>query len=115
MADLPRPKETKAQRVERLKHAKNAWEHLDEIRAFARDGYSSIPPEWFSTYFRPWGIYTQGDGLGVVGGTGGEGKSVPFFMVRVRIPNGLLNSAQVHEIANLSAEHGNGVADITVR
>ena len=115
MADSLQPKETKAQRVERLKRAKNAWDHLEEIRGFARDGYSSIPPEWFSTYFRSWGIYTQGDGLGVVGGTGGEGKSVPFFMVRIRIPNGLLTSAQVNEIANLSAEHGNGVADITVR
>ena len=67
-------KETKAQRIERLKRAKNAWEHLDEIRAFARDGFASIPPEWIGTYFRTWGVYTQGDGLGVVGGTGGEGR-----------------------------------------
>jgi sulfite reductase (ferredoxin) len=108
-------RETKAQRIERLKRSKNAWDHLDEIRAFARDGYSSIPPEWFSTYFRPWGIYTQGDGHGVVGGAGGEGKAVPFFMVRIRIPNGLLTSAQAREIGKLSSEHGNGVADITVR
>ena len=57
-------KETKAQRVERLKQAKNAWEHFDEIRAFARNGYASIPPEWFGTYFRSWGVYTQGDGAG---------------------------------------------------
>src|SRR5271165_798664 len=108
-------KETKAQRIERLKRAKNAWEHLDEIRAFARDGFASIPPEWIGTYFRPWGVYTQGDGLGVVGGTGGEGRAVPFFMVRIRIPNGLLTSRQLHAIADLSDRHGNGVADITVR
>ena len=109
------PTETKAQRVERLKRAKNAWDHLDEIRAFARLGYASIPPEWLSTYFRPWGIYTQGDGNGVTPGSGGEGKSVPFFMVRIRIPNGLLTSHQVRTIAALSTEHGNGVTDITVR
>jgi len=115
MTDQLKPTETKAQRAERLKRAKNAWEHLDEIRAFARDGYASIPPEWFSTYFRPWGIYTQGDGHGVIGGSGGEGKSVPFFMVRIRIPNGILTSHQVREIADLSSTHGNGVADITVR
>jgi len=108
-------KETKAQRVERLKRQKNPWEHLDEIREFARQGHSSIPPEWLSTYFRPWGIYTQGDGLGVVGGSGGEGRAVPFFMVRIRVPNGLLTSHQVRTIAALSTEHGNGVADITVR
>jgi len=112
---MPELNETKAQRIERLKRSKNAWDHLDEIRSFARDGFSSIPPEWFSTYFRTWGIYTQGDGHGVIGGANGEGKSVPFFMVRIRIPNGLLTSAQVREIAALSSEHGNGVADITVR
>jgi sulfite reductase (ferredoxin) len=107
--------ETKAQRVERLKRSKNAWEHFEEIREFARKGFDSIPPEWFSTYFRPWGLYTQGDGRGVTGGVNGEGKAVPYFMVRIRIPNGLLTSTQVRAIAELSEKHGNGVADITVR
>jgi sulfite reductase (ferredoxin) len=108
-------KESKAQRVERLKREKNAWEHFDQIWDFARRGYGSIPPEWFGTYFRSWGIYTQGDGQGVVGGSGGEGKATPFFMMRIRIPNGLLTSHQLHTIAQLSEKHGNGVADITVR
>jgi sulfite reductase (ferredoxin) len=108
-------KETKAQRIERLKHSKNAWEHFDEIREFARKGYATIPPEWFSTYFRTWGVYTQGDGLGVVGGTGGEGKSTPYFMLRIRIPNGLLRSEQVRAVADIAERHARGVADITVR
>jgi len=112
---MPDLKETKAQRVERLKRAKNPWDHLNEIRQFARDGFGSIPPEWLGTYFRPWGIYTQGDGLGVVGGKNGEGKAVPYFMVRIRIPNGLLTSEQARTIADLSDHFGNGVADITVR
>jgi sulfite reductase (ferredoxin) len=112
---MPELKETKAQRLERLKREKNAWDHLDEIREFARHGHASISPDWLHTYFRTWGIYTQGDGLGVVGGTGGEGKSTPFFMVRLRIPNGLLTSHQLRTIAGLSANLGNGVADITVR
>jgi sulfite reductase (ferredoxin) len=108
-------KETKAQRVERLKREKNAWEHLDEIRQFARQGHSSIPPEWTGTYFRAWGVYTQGDGAGVVGGANGEGKATPFFMVRIRVPNGLLTSAQARVVAWLAEEHGRGVVDITVR
>ena len=112
---MPDLKETKAQRVERLKRAKNPWDHLDEIRQFARDGFASIPSEWLGTYFRPWGIYTQGDGAGVVGGKNGEGKAVPYFMVRIRIPNGLLTSEQARTIADLSDHFGNGVADITVR
>jgi sulfite reductase (ferredoxin) len=112
---MPELKETKAQRVERLKRAKNPWDHLDEIRAFALQGFDSIPPEWLGTYFRPWGIYTQGDGVGVIGGKNGEGKAVPYFMVRIRIPNGLLTSEQARSIADLSDHFGNGVADITVR
>src|SRR6266702_4524525 len=108
-------KETKAQRVERLKREKLAWDHLDEIRSFARDVYASIPPEWLGTYFRSWGIYTQGDGAGVIGGANGEGKATEFFMVRIRIPNGILTSKKVWVLVDLSEACGRGVADITVR
>ena len=107
--------ETKTQRVERLKREKNPWEGLEEIRRFARDGFDSIPPEWLGTYFRWWGIYTQGDGAGVVGGKGGEGKAVPRFMVRIRIANGLLTSHQLRTIAGLTRRFARGIADITVR
>ena len=108
-------KETKAQKVERLKREKLAWDHLDEIRDFARNGRSSVPPEWLGTYFRSWGIYTQGDGAGVVGGANGEGKATEYFMVRIRIPNGILSSDQVRVIASLSESYGRGAADITTR
>ena len=78
-------KETTAQRVERLKHEQNPWQGLDEIRRFSREGFSSIPPEWLGTYLRWWGVYTQGDGAGVIGGQGGQGRALPLFMVRIRI------------------------------
>jgi sulfite reductase (ferredoxin) len=110
-----KPAETKAQRIERLKRSKNAWDHFDEIQQFARTGFDSIPPEWLGTYFRSWGVYTQGDGVGVIGGKNGEGKAMPFFMVRIRIPNGLMRSEQVRTIARLAEKYGRGVADITVR
>jgi sulfite reductase (ferredoxin) len=112
---MPEVKETKAQRIERLKREKLAWDHLDEIREFARNGRASAPPEWLGTYFRWWGIYTQGDGAGVVGGANGEGRATEFFMVRVRIPNGILTSDQVRVLADLSENYGRGFADITVR
>jgi sulfite reductase (ferredoxin) len=108
-------KETKAQRAERLKREKNPWEALEEIRGFARDGFGSISPEWLGTYFRWWGVYTQGDGAGVIGGQGGEGKALPYFMVRIRIPNGLLTSHQLRTIADLTRQFARGTADITVR
>jgi len=108
-------KETKAQKVERLKRAKNPWEGLEEIRRFAREGFESIPPEWLGTYFRWWGVYTQGDGAGATGGQNGEGRSLQCFMVRIRIPNGLLRSDQLRTIANLTRRYAHGIADITVR
>jgi sulfite reductase (ferredoxin) len=108
-------KETKAQKVERLKRSKNPWEGLEEIRRFAGEGFESIPPEWLGTYFRWWGVYTQGDGAGVTGGQNGEGRSLQCFMVRIRIPNGLLRSNQLRTIADLTRRYAHGIADITVR
>jgi sulfite reductase (ferredoxin) len=108
-------KETKAQKVERLKREKNPWAAIDEIKEFARLGRDSVIPEWAGTYFKWWGIYTQGDGAGATGGVGGEGKATRFFMLRIALPNGLLCSDQLRAIANLSERHGRSVADITVR
>jgi sulfite reductase (ferredoxin) len=107
--------ETKAQKVERLKREKYAWARFDEIKDMARQGRAAVTPEWAGTYLRSWGIYTQGDGVGVIGGKNGEGKATEYFMVRIRIPNGLLTSTQTRAIADLADRHARGIADITVR
>ena len=70
--------ETKAQRAERLKREKNPWECLQEIRDFARQGYSAIPEAWIKTYFRWWGVYTQGDGAG--GSLSGRSSRLYFLL-----------------------------------
>ncbi|MGA8531871.1 MAG: nitrite/sulfite reductase [Acidobacteriaceae bacterium] len=114
MTAIAVPKETKAQKVERLKREKNPWEALDEIRAFARDGRASIPEDW-NLYFKWWGIYTQGDGLGVTGGKGGEGRATEYFMLRIGIPNGILNAHQARIIAGIAQQHARNLVDITVR
>ena len=98
-----------------MKRELNPWEHFPTILRFAREGFESIPAEWLNTYFRWWGVYTQGDGIGAVGGKGGEGKAVPYFMVRIRIPNGLLFSHQLRTIADFAQKGARGVADLTVR
>ena len=107
--------ETKAQRVERLKREKNPWEALDELRTFARKGFDAVPPEWLGTYLRWWGVYSQGDGFGVVGGSLGEGLSVPFLMLRIRLTNGMVTSHQLRTIASVAERYARGLADITVR
>ena len=111
----PVVKETAAQRMERLKREKNPWEYFNEVREFARQGRSSVVPEWASAYFKWWGIYTQGDGVGVTGGKGGEGKTTDYFMMRIGVPNGILNSRQLRTIADLTRQHARNLADITVR
>jgi len=107
-------KETKAQKSERLKREKNPWSAWDEVREFARLGRDSVPAEW-STYFRWWGIYTQGDGNGVTGGTGGEGKATEYFMMRIALPNGILTSSQLRVIGQITKKYANNLIDITTR
>jgi sulfite reductase (ferredoxin) len=108
-------KETKAQRAERLKREKNPWEAFDEVRAFARAGRTSVVPEWASTYFKWWGIYTQGDGVGATGGKGGEGLVSDYFMMRIGIPNGIVSASQLRVIGSLTRKYARNLADITVR
>jgi sulfite reductase (ferredoxin) len=108
-------KETKAQRAERLKREKNPWQAFDEVRAFARAGRASVVPEWASTYFKWWGIYTQGDGVGATGGKGGEGLTSDFFMMRIGIPNGIVSASQLRVIGSLARKYARNLADITVR
>ncbi len=108
-------KETKAQRMERLKRELNPWEAFDQIRQFARDGRGTISTEWAGAYFKWWGVYTQGDGAGVTGGKGGEGKATDYFMMRIGIPNGIVSSAQLRVIGEITRKHARNLADITVR
>src|SRR5690242_5477075 len=103
---VPPRRETQAQRAERMKREKNPWEHLDELREYARRGFDAIPQDWLNTYLRWWGVYTQGDGAGAIGGTGGVGRATPHFMARIRIPNGLLTAAQMRAMANASERFG---------
>ncbi|RZU39698.1 nitrite/sulfite reductase [Edaphobacter modestus] len=118
MSTTPAPaavKETKAQRSERLKLAKNPWEAWEEVREFARNGRDSVLPEWTGLYFKWWGVYTQGDGKGVTGGANGEGKATEYFMMRIGLPNGLLTSQQTRVIGQLTKKYANNLADITTR
>ena len=115
MTQFIEEKETKAQCAERLKREKNPWEAFDEIRAFAREGRASVVPDWASTYFKWWGIYTQGDGAGATGGKGGEGVASDYFMMRISIPNGIVTASQLRVIGGLARKYARNLADITVR
>src|SRR5919107_5486820 len=102
-------KETPAQRVERVKREKASWSIMDDIRRYSREGFSAIANEDLTVRFRAWGLYTQGDGRGT------RGEEMPYFMMRVRTPNGLLTSEMVRTIANLSDRYARSSIDITNR
>jgi len=114
-APPPAAKETKAQKAERLKLAKNPWEAWAEVRQFAREGRAAVLPEWAEFYFKWWGVYTQGDGAGVTGGKDGVGKATEFFMMRIGLPNGLLTSHQLRVIGDLTKKYARNLSDITTR
>src|SRR5215212_10213759 len=107
--ELTPVKETPAQRVERIKREKAPWSIMDDIRRYAREGFSAIDHDDLTVRFRAWGLYTQGDGKGT------RGDEMPFFMMRVRTPNGFLTSKMVRRITDISDEYARGSIDITNR
>jgi sulfite reductase (ferredoxin) len=102
-------KETPAQKVERIKREKASWSIMDDIRRYSREGFSAIDADDLTVRFRAWGLYTQGDGRGT------RGDEMPFFMMRVRTPNGFINSRMVRRITEISDRYGRGSIDITNR
>jgi sulfite reductase (ferredoxin) len=102
-------KETAAQRVERIKREKPSWSIMDDIRRYAPLGFSAIPPDDLNVRFRAWGLYTQGDGNGT------RGEEQPYFMMRLRTPNGLLSAEMLSTVADLADRYARGTIDITNR
>jgi sulfite reductase (ferredoxin) len=62
-----------------------------------------------------WGVYTQSDGVGAIGGKNGEGNATEYFMMRIGIPNGILTSEQVRAIGGITRKYARNIADIMVR
>ena len=92
-----------ANKIEALKAAKDGLTVKADIEHFAKIGWEAIDDDdlqhrlkWLGVFFR---------------------KSTPGrFMVRMRIPNGLINSEQMRVLASVLEKCGeHGVADITTR
>ncbi|HEX3866383.1 MAG TPA: hypothetical protein VHV78_06495, partial [Gemmatimonadaceae bacterium] len=101
--------ETAAQRVERIKRERPSWSILEDIKRYAPHGFAAIPADDLAVRFRAWGLYTQGDGRGT------RGDEQPYFMMRVRTPNGVLDSRMVRAIAGVADRYARGAIDITNR
>jgi ferredoxin-nitrite reductase len=88
-------------RIEELKREKDGLEVIADVPRYAREGWEAIDEgdrerlKWAGVFFR---------------------RQTPgHFMMRVRIPNGISNAAQLRAIAEIGQEFGKGFCDITTR
>src|SRR5918911_173036 len=88
-------------KFEQIKAAKDGLDVWPDIERYARIGWEAITDDdkvrmkWYGLFFRK---YTPG-----------------YFMLRIRIPNGIATAAQLRTIAELANEFGRGELDLTTR
>ncbi|MGH2586792.1 MAG: ferredoxin--nitrite reductase, partial [Dehalococcoidia bacterium] len=88
-------------KIEAIKTEKDGLDVIDDLARFAAEGFASIPEDDFER-LKWYGLFRR--------------KPTPgYFMVRLRIPNGILTSAQMRELGNLTTCFGRGHADVTTR
>ncbi len=93
--------QTPAERVKRDQDALDVYDRI--VTLHAKEGFRSIMPQDLNVRYRWYGLYTQRpeeDGL---------------FMMRIRIPGGVLTGDQVEAIGRISQQYGGDVADVTDR
>lgn len=94
--------QSKLSKEEIAKLNKDGLEILDDIEAYAKQGFASIPQEeWL--HFKWVGMYLQ------------KPKEAGYFMKRVNIPTGIITNEQAITIALIAREYGRDVVDITTR
>jgi sulfite reductase (ferredoxin) len=85
---------------------------------YSKTGFAGIDPADLRGRFRWYGLYTQRR-QGIPGGKTAtlepEELEDEYFMLRVRIDGGVLSSAQLRVVADLSTEYGRDLADVTDR
>ncbi len=87
---------------ERLKLEKDGLDVLHDIHRYAEAGFEAIDPGDF-VRFKWYGIYQQ------------KPKTDPYFMMRVKIPGGMLTYEQSVVVAELGNKFGRGLVDVTTR
>ncbi len=92
----------KLNKTEVAKLDKDGLRILDDIPAYAENGFASIPKDQWDL-FKWAGLYLQ------------RPKEDGYFMMRVNVPSGILSKAQVEVRAGIARDYGRGVFDITTR
>jgi ferredoxin-nitrite reductase len=96
---------TKDQKLNEVEHIKLEKDGLNVIKTivekYSKEGYASITPEDMNR-FKWAGVYEQKPKEG-------------YFMMRVRINSGIMNSEQAKVLAEISKDYGRGIANVTTR
>ena len=100
-------KETKAQRVERIKSEKDGLDVLRDIYRYAESG-EKVNAEDIDR-FKWYGLYTQNTNLQ------DENDDTLYFMLRVKLPSGRVDLKQLEAVAEISKRYARGTADFTTR
>jgi sulfite reductase beta subunit-like hemoprotein len=87
--------------VERLKREKSPLRMLDELPALIASGYEDVAEEDI-VRLKWWGLYHDKPKIGT-------------FMLRVKIPGGIVTAAQLRAIGEISNAHGRGEGELTTR
>ncbi len=105
-----------AEQIKKEDDGLNVRERIE--RVFAPGGFRSIGKQDLRSRLRWWGLYTQRK-QGVPGERTGSAEPEEiedeFFMMRIRIDGGVMQSEQLRAIAWASERFGRDVADITDR
>ncbi|WP_026676525.1 nitrite/sulfite reductase [Fictibacillus gelatini] len=92
----------KLNKTELKKLEKDGLEIFEDIPAYAKNGFDSIPKEEWDL-FKWAGLYLQ------------RPKESGYFMMRVKVPSGVLNYEQIKALAGISKDYGRSIFDITTR
>src|SRR3954466_5471384 len=106
---------TKLPEIEHVKQRKDGLDVLADIYRYAELGFDAIEPDDLAL-FRWYGVYTQRAAESAASGTPGPSEDTDgLFMLRVKFPNGIVTSAQMRTIGELSERNGRSMGDITTR
>lgn len=86
---------------ERIKKEKDGLDVFENILRYSKTGFASIDPDDFLR-MRWYGLYQQKPNEG-------------HFMLRIKVPGGILNSEQLSTVADITRLYARGITDVTTR